>query len=144
MKLDIIIRAKEGGISIPPSYKDAFKQILEWCKKNRQGNIRVQLSPPVKRRTTGEKSQNHHINGHIGQIANILQRDTKQVKKYMKYLAIENGYPILTDLEGIPIFDLWDNIQGISESDASTSEAAILIETIHKYAAENGIELKEN
>lgn len=142
-KLDIIIKTKGKGIYIPAPYRSVFKEIIEWCNKHRQGNVRVQISPPVKKRSTGKGSQNHHINGHIRTIAQVLQRDDDQVKKYMKYLAIENGYPMLLGEEGHPVLDLWGNYQGISEADASTENAAVLIETIHKYASENGIELEE-
>lgn len=142
-KLDIMIKTKAEGIKIPEHFKPLFDEILAFCNKNRGGYVRLQVSPPVKKRTTGAKSQSHHINGHVGTISQALQRDPKQVKKYIKYLAIENGYPMLKNEDGNPVLDLWDNYQGISEADSSTEECAILIETCHVYAAKCGIELEE-
>ena len=143
MKLDIMVKVTGKGIEVPPNHKPYYREILKYCIDKKGGYARLQLSPVVQKRTTGEKSQSHHFNGHVKSIADALQRKPEQVKKYMKYLAIENGFPVLKDQDDIPVFDLWDNVQGISETDSSIVECAILIETCHIYAAKNGIELNE-
>jgi hypothetical protein len=65
------------------------------------------------------------------------------VKKYAKETAISMGYPILEDNNGNPIRDFWGKVQGISEKDCSTNDAAILIEAIVVLASELNISLIE-
>jgi len=103
----------------------------------------LKIDTPRKPRTTGEKSQNHHVNGHCQQIAQETGQPFEDVKKYAKQFAITMGYPILTGPDGEPVNDFWGKAQGISESDATTEDAAILIEAIHHLAAHLEIELRE-
>lgn len=143
-RLDLMVQCSEKGIEFKPEHKELFNEYKKHALKKHNGYTRIRLDPPRRKRTTGENSQSHHVNGDITAIANALQRDFDQVKKFMKYKAIEHGYPILTDDDGNPVFDLWDHMQGISETDCSVEECGILIETCHVFAAENGIELKEH
>lgn len=85
-------------------------------------------------RSTGEKSQNHHINGHIAQIAEVTGNDFDMVKYVAKYQAISAGYPFYQ--KGTLIIP-W------SETRIDSRQAAILIDTIHRIAAEEGINLIE-
>ena len=148
-KLDIIIKASENGIKIPDDYKQTFLDLIKYCIEKRGGFLRLVLQPPFKHRSTGEKSQNHHINGHCQQISNETGQSFFDVKKYTKQIAIDIGYPILysKDKEGNDdkaILDLWGNEQGISETEADTEQAGYLIEAVHEIADELGIKLKEN
>ncbi|ADK81893.1 hypothetical protein [Sediminispirochaeta smaragdinae] len=104
----------------------------------------LKIDTPKRPRTTGENSQNHHINGHCQQISVDTGQPFEDVKKYAKQFALTMGYPILEDENGEPIHDLWGKPQGISESDCSTEDAAILIEAIHQIAAEMDINLIED
>ena len=89
----------------------------------------------VKRpRTTGDKSQSHHVNGHIAQICKETGNDFDTVKLWCKREAISEGYPHDT-FHGVII--PW------SETRLDTFQAGILIETIHRLAAELGIVLQE-
>lgn len=142
-RLDVIIKCTNKGIEVPENYKPMFYEVLKYYVKNKGGNIRLRLDSPTQKRSIGDKSQNKHLNGHITTISNALQRDFAQVKKYIKYRAIENGYPILTDGEGNPVFDMWENMQGISETECDKKECGILIEMCHIFAAQNNIELIE-
>ena len=83
------------------------------------------LSKP---RTTGWKSQNHHINGHCQQIAMGTGCSFSAVKERMKELAIDRGYPIETLPDGA--------VKARSEADVDTVAAAALIDTIHQFADE--------
>lgn len=144
IRLDLMVQCTDKGIEFKPEHKGLFNEYKKDVLKKHNGYTRIRLDPPKRKRTTGEKSQSHHVNGHIDTIANALNRDKAHVKMYMKYLAIENGYPILKDEDSNPVFDLWNHVQGISETDCSVSECAILIETCHIFAAQNKIVLKES
>lgn len=102
----------------------------------------LKIDIPRRPRTTGPKSQNTHLNGHAQQIAVETGQPFEDVKKKAKQIGIGMGYPILQDENG-PVLDFWGEAQGISESDCSTEEAAILIEALHLLAAELEIDLIE-
>lgn len=104
----------------------------------------LKIDTPRKPRTTGEKSQNHHINGHCQQIAMETGQPFEDVKKRAKQIGIAMGYPILTDEKGNAVLDFWGEAQGIHEYDCSTEEAGILIEALHLLAAELDIILIED
>lgn len=97
--------------------------------------VRAIISKPRKARTTGEKSQNHHLNGHVQQIARETGNSFDVVKAYIKREAVGQGYPF----ETLPSGD----IMPISEADTDTSACAIAIDTAHRIAAEWGINLIE-
>lgn len=70
-------------------------------KKKYGGYFRVKLNMPYKPRTTGENSQNHHLNGHIVQICNETGNDYNTVKNAVKMIAVEKmNYPY-TDFHGV-------------------------------------------
>ena len=86
-------------------------------------------------RTTGQGSQGAHINGHIAQICKETGgNDFDTVKLWCKREAMSEGYPFDT-FKGVMI--PW------SETRLDTIQAGILIETIHRLAAEMGIRLQE-
>ena len=118
-------------VELPPTYDTAMKVFVE---KLRGGPAIIQLKKWYKGRSTGWKSQSHHINGHCQQIAEETGNDLDTVKSYCKNEAISAGYPIdiLNDIV-IP----W------SEARIDTLQASILIDTIHRLAADYGINLKE-
>ena len=95
----------------------------------------VVIKTPRRPRTTGWKSQNHHINGHLQQIAMQTGNSFSAVKERMKELAIDRGYPVETLPDG--------SVKPISESEIDTTQAGYLIDTIHQFAAEWGINLIE-
>ena len=103
--------------------------------KKKPPYYKLTITQPYKPRTTGWKSQNHHINGHCQQIAMETGNSFSAVKERMKELAIDRGYPIETLPDG--------SIKPKSETEISTEEAGYLIDTIHQFAAEWGIILQE-
>lgn len=134
-KIDTVLKLTDNGIRIPKDLQPAKKRLFDFCNKSRGGYLRMTLAPPYKKRTTGEKSQNHHINGHCQQISNVTGQSFFDVKKYAKQKAIDRGYPILYNEEGKPVLDLWGNEQGISETETDTIQAGYLIESLHEVAA---------
>ncbi len=92
----------------------------------------VILIPP---RSTGEGSQNHHVNGHIQTIARETGNDFDTVKAWVKMEAVGQGYPFKT-FRGAVVPQ--------SEALSSVAECGILIDVTHRLAAELNIKLVEN
>ena len=112
-----------------------IKRELRKCRDNHNDYVLLTIQPPKHRRTTGEHSQNHHLNGHIMQICNATQNSYNAVKDEIKRIATEEmGYPY-EEING--------HIHPIGESESSTDECALLIEAAHVLAADLGIILEE-
>jgi hypothetical protein len=95
----------------------------------------ITIEPHRRKRSTGYKSQSHHANGHIQQIAAYTGDDFDSVKIALKHEAIAAGYPFDT---------IMGRVIPWSETRIDTAQCAILIETCHRIAAELGISLKED
>lgn len=116
--------------------REVIKRELVKCRDKHNDYVLVTIASPKRPRTTGDGSQNHHLNGHIMQICNVTGNDYEAVKNAVKMLAVEQmGYPY-TDFHGV--------ITPKSESESSTDECAKLIEAVHILAADLGIILKED
>ena len=112
-----------------------IKRELSRCRDKHNGYVLVTVQPPKRPRTTGEGSQNHHLNGHILQICNETGNDYDTVKDAVKQLAVEQmGYPYKT---------IGGRIVPQRERECSTDECAKLIEAAHVLAADLGIVLQE-
>lgn len=122
----------------PPADKAAdanIKHELRKCRDKYGDYVLVTMQPPKRPRTTGEGSQNHHLNGHILQICNETGNDYDSVKDAIKMIAVENmGYPYKT---------IGKKIVPLRERESSTDECAKLIEAAHLLAADLGIILQE-
>lgn len=88
-----------------------------------------------KPRSTGPHSQNHHLNGHVAQIAEETGDDFRDVKDDIKERAIKRGYPFRTTKLG--------RVRPKHEPDTTMEECAMLIEEAHAVAAFLGITLRE-
>ena len=114
---------------------EIIKRELRKCRDKHNDFVLVTLQPPKRPRTTGEDSQNHHLNGHIMQICNETGNDYESVKNAVKMIAVENmGYPYNT---------IGGHVIPQRERDCSTDECAKLIEAAHLLAADLGIILQE-
>lgn len=114
---------------------DAIKRELRKCRDKHHDYVLLTLQPPKRPRTTGEGSQNHHLNGHIMQICNETGQDYDSVKFAVKMIAVENmGYPYTT---------IAGRVVPQKESECSTDECAKLIEAAHVLAADLEIILQE-
>lgn len=123
---------------VPPENAAAranIKRELAKCRNKHNGFVLVTFQPPKRPRTTGEGSQNHHLNGHIMQICNETCAGYSAVKDEVKRIAVESmGYP----------YEIVNgHIHPKGESDSSTDECALLIEAAHVLAADLGIILQE-
>ena len=131
-----IIEMSDLALTVTFKYNSmAYNALLLIMPMLKNGYCRNRVSKARKPRTTGVKSQNHHINGHIQQICVETGNDFETVKMYTKKQAINRGYP----------FDTFrSDVIPWSESRADTIQAGYLIDEIHQLAAEIGITLKEN
>jgi hypothetical protein len=115
--------------------REAIRRELERCRDKNNDFVLITMQPPKRPRTTGEGSQNHHLNGHILQICNETGNDYDTVKDAVKQLAVEQmGYPYKT---------IGGRIVPQRERECSTDECAKLIEAAHILAADLGIILQE-
>ena len=118
-----------------PELQEALRKVLRLCRDKNNDYVAVTLARPYSPRTTGPKSQNHHLNGHIMQICNETNNDYEVVKYCVKMIATEQmGYPFQT---------IAGHIVPKRESDCNTEECAKLIEASHILAAQLGIILRE-
>lgn len=144
MKIDRHIRMDDLAIlNMDANFAGQLEKLQKKSAEKHGGYVRMVLSVPEKPRTTGEKSQNHHLNGHIQFICQETGNDFSDVKKYVKQAAIPMGYPIKQNDKGDDVLDMYGNPVGISEADCNTTECALLIEAVHMVAAELGIILPE-
>lgn len=115
--------------------KTAIRDILAVCQKKNNDYVQVTLARPFVPRSTGPKSQNHHLNGHIMQICEYTGNDYDTIKYCIKMIAVEQmGYPFV-------IFA--GHIVPKKERKSSTEECAMLIEASHILAAQLGMTLRE-
>lgn len=115
--------------------REAIKRELTKCREKHNRFVLLTMQPPKRPRTTGEGSQNHHLNGHILQICNETCNSYDAVKNEIKRIAVETmGYPY-EEING--------HIYPIGESQSSTDECAKLIEAAHVLAADLCIVLQE-
>lgn len=116
--------------------REAIKRELVKCRDKHNDYVLVTIASPKRPRTTGDGSQNHHLNGHIMQICAETGNHYDVVKNAVKMIAVEQmGYPY-TDFHGV--------ITPKPESESSTDECAKLIEAAHILAADLGIILRED
>jgi hypothetical protein len=134
-KIDTVLKLTDKGIRLPDDLQPAKQRLFDFCNKSRGGYLRVTLAPPYKKRSTGDKSQNHHLNGHCQQIANETGEDFDIIKMHVKRTAIKYGYPTYEDVFG--------ELQPKSEADTDTIECGYAIEACHEIAAFLGVVLDE-
>jgi len=124
-----VLSTSPFSVDVPKGYGPALQSLAL-----KHGVVTVRVSEVRKRRTTGERSQSHHLNGHVQTIAMETGNDFEAVKSVVKLRAIAMGYPFKT-YRGITVPK--------SEADCTTKECALLIDAVHQLAAEEGIVLVE-
>ena len=136
MKVEFTAHWRAIEAALIPAWAQADLHRLATKADKHGGTVSYAITLPRRPRTTGERSQNHRINGHCQQIAMETGCSFGAVKMHMKRLAIDRGYPFDTLPDG--------TVAPKSEADVTVEEATYLIETINQFAGEYGIELREN
>lgn len=118
-----------------PELQEALRKVLRLCRDKNNDYVAVTLARPYSPRTTGPKSQNHHVNGHIMQICEETGNDYETIKYCVKMIAVEQmGYPFKT---------IAGHVVPKPEHLCNTEECGKLIEASHILAAQIGIILRE-
>ena len=147
IKFASIERIKTGtdevmSFSVPKSLRFDYRELVK--KAQPADRFDLVISTPRKIRSTGQWSQNHHLNGHCMQISRETGQDFEGVKLYIKRMAIPRGLPLKTKPDGDIILSIIDGGPvPISEVDMDTIQCGWCIEELHILAAELGIILKE-
>ena len=145
LRLPSLQRIKTGtptiiSFEVPRAFA---KELGELFTKSPE-KMTVELSIPRKLRSTGYKSANHHLNGHVQQIALETGNDAGDVKLYVKRKAIARGLPLMQRPNGDIVYSLADGEpMPMSEADMDTLQCSWCIEEAHILAAEMGIVLRE-
>jgi hypothetical protein len=122
-------------VVIPPAFRDAARSVVNKCILSHSGFCRISLERPAKPKSTGPGSLNNHAWGHATQIAaGLKQGDDPRDVLYDACIATAE-YPSRMNVFGV--------IHAQSWSEATTVQAAAVIETLHRWAAEFGIPLME-
>ena len=122
-------------VVIPAAFRDSARRVVEKCIEKHAGFCRLSLEAPAKPKSTGPGSLNNHAWGHATQIASGLkQGDDPRDVLYDACIATAE-YPSRMNAFGV--------IHAQSWSEANTVQAAAVIETLHRWAAERGIPLIE-
>ena len=116
----------------------------QWLKlqtralEKKGGYLTVTVEEPKRPRTTGEGSQNSHIHGHCGNIAEQLSMDKEHVYTAIKRMAVGTfGYPTwLNPMDGTE--------EPLPQHFASVEQASLLIQMCHQFADTNKLWLIEN
>lgn len=139
MKAEMVLKASFDADKVTFFYpeneglKSRIRGVLAQCARKNGGYAYVAIQPPKRPRTTGEKSQNHLLNGNITQICEETGNTYDDVKLAIKEMAVEMGYPYkVINGKVIPI----------GEHESSTIECSLLIEASYLLAADLGIVLK--
>ena len=109
------------------------RAVLDVCEKKYSGYVQIEISPPYKKRTTGELSQNNLVWRLITLIANETGNDIHDVEAAAKERAIKRGYPY--HVNGIT-----GRLTPSSMTEINTVEAGYLIDELHAICDEMGIQ----
>ena len=140
MEIKITLKRKDlkGHICFeaPIENQEALRRVLRVCRDKYNDYVSCTFSLPYKPRTTGEGSQNHHLNGHIMQICNETGNDYETIKYCVKMIAVEQF--------GFPFTEIAGHIVPKRERDSNTEECGKMIEAAHYLAAQLSIVLRED
>jgi hypothetical protein len=130
------------SFEIPLSRANEYAEFVRKGQELDRYDVRIET--PRSRRSTGYKSQNHHLNGHCMQIAHETGQDFETVKLYVKRMAIARGLPLKLRPDGEILYSIVDNQpMPISETEMDTQQCGWCIEEAHILAADFGIILRE-
>jgi hypothetical protein len=135
MKIESFIH-KDGMLLLSVSdygVRSLLKNLTELCSVKHGGYMQLEVSPPYKKRSTGDKSQNNLIWKLITIIAQETGNEIEDVEIGAKERAIKRGYPFHQNkFTGKPMPESMKKI--------NTVEAGYLIDEL--YAIANELEIK--
>lgn len=116
-----------------PTYEQ--RELISYLIKKTKGKkINLRIGKWYRKRTTGDLSQNHAINGFVQQIAMATGNEFADVKMAAKERALKRNYPIRTVCgKAVPLH----------EHEINTLQAGYLIDELKQIADELNIRLIE-
>lgn len=145
--IDLLLKRKENlTFEVPNNF--AYKDFFKRGREKHQDIYRVKISYPMKRRTTGKKSQNHRIaflcNLIAAECSGIEGMSTyQQVKDLAKLRAIKRGYPYRWIKFIRPDGQPGENLAPFHEDEIDTVQAGFLNDELEQMTAEMGIDIPE-
>ncbi len=127
------------AISTPASWRAAVDVLIEReaaRQKTKHPALTVRLSVPHRPRTTGWKSQNHHLRGHARQLCEDTGFTMQEMMQVIK--ADTPSWPV-----EYKEFNGKTRMIYASEADVSIEVCSEAIEITHRIAADRGINLIE-
>lgn len=130
------------SFEIPRLYEAEYRELVRKAKD--PTHLTLEISLPIKKRSTGRYSQGNHFNGHVQQICKDTGNEFEDVKLYIKRQCFKRGLRFLRRDDGSIVYSLSDmQPLPISEADMTSEECSWCIEESHILAAELGIILHE-
>lgn len=124
------------------SFAPGVMGLLDNLRGKHVTQVHVELRPPFRARTTGDRSQNNRLWGHCTDIAQQLIGDDglplytpEDIKEAMCRMAVEEGYPTTLSLDGVE--------QPKRTRNASVEELSIVLNVIQRFADVHGLWLTE-
>jgi hypothetical protein len=131
------------SFELPADYKQEYAYLVKKAETTND-YWRVSLEPWRNKRSTGDHSQNHRLNGFIHQYCDYTGYLFEDVKLFVKRNAMALGLPAALDKNGNIVYSITDgNVMPKSEKDMNTQECGWCIQVIELMAAELGITLHE-
>jgi hypothetical protein len=133
------VTPKDGVISIawPAALAPAVAVLLERSRAKCGGYLNVRFDLPHRPRSTGWKSQNHHLRGHVRQLCDYTGYSMSEMMQFVK--EDTPSWPAeLKEFRGKR------RIIHVSEADISVEVASEAIEICHRIAVDNEWILKES
>jgi len=133
------VTPRGGVISIawPATQAPAVAMLLERSRDKCAGYLNIRLDLPHRPRTTGWKSQNHHLRGHVRQLCG-----------YTGFTMSEMMQIVKEDTPSWPVefkeFRGKRRMIHASEADISIETASEAIEICHRIAFDNELILRES
>jgi len=147
MTLDLLLkRTTNLNFEVPTNFTQ--KEFFARGREKHNDMYRVKISYPTKRRTTGERSQNHRI----AFLSNLIAAENsgidgmatyQQVKDLAKLRAIKRGYPYRWIKYIRPDGQSGENLAPYHEDELDRQQAGLLMDELEQMIAESGMEIPD-
>jgi len=123
-------------ITTPETWREAVRVLLMNCEAKYKATVGMKLFEPFRLRSTGWKSQNHHLHGHIRQLCETTGYTMGELKQIVKEET--PSWPVT-----FPEFRGKRRTVYASEADVSIEVESEAIEITHRIAFDLGVRLIE-
>lgn len=138
MKIESYIQ-KEGMLLLSVNdygVRSAIKNLSDLCEKKHGGYVKLEMSPPYRKRTIKENDKWWAMCTEYGRHLGMSKDD---VAIGVKYRAMDEG---LWESEEVP-FSRSGQKRPVSTTKADTVQMSVLIDVLYRIAAEDGYEFSD-